>query len=313
MDFNNKKKKRRTRSVQDMYGIGVETRPTQKSSGGGTRTMSYSNYSYKGNDTVPAGGMGLVIFGALLALAIIISCVVYMLSANKEPFEYPVNIVTINGILTDIYSPDTATASSLTGDMAATDPSITTDPAAADAAGTTGMTTGADTAALTGSTSTYPEATSHEELLTQIDNALSLGDKAFITNKLLCKDTSGNFIGYSVETIDAFVAYMSGNPDKRSAFITSVADAATYSTVTQDIYYLSIPKIVATIEVGYADTTVSMTSFQDTIVDGVTPLELGPLLPMDYTFTISNAAWPEPVSQVVPVGLDKTNIPIKVK
>lgn len=307
MDFNNKKKKRRTRSVQDMYGIGVETRPSQKSSGG-ARTMSYSNYTYKGEDASPAGGLGLLAFGGLLAVAIIVSCVFYMLGANQEPFVYPTGIITINGVLTDAYVKGTEAASSLTGDTG-----VATDDVTAADAGTAaaGAATTAPTA-LTGTTSTYPEATSHAELLTQIDNALSLGDKAFITNKLLCKDASGNYIGYSVEAIDAFVAYMSGNPEKRSAFITAVADETTYSTVTQDIYYLTLPKIVATVEIGYADTTVSMTSFPDNVVDGVTPLELGPLLPMDYTFTISNAIWPEPVSQSIPVGLDKTNIPIKV-
>ncbi len=294
--------------MQDMYGIGMETRSSQKT-GDGARTMSYSNYTYKGEAVEPAGGFGLIAFGGLLAVAIIVACVFYMFDAKKEPFIYPTGILTINGVLTDVYDAGAAAAaSSLTSDApAATDATVVDTSTTGDASATAAPT------ALTGTTSTYPEATSHEELLTQIDNALSLGDKAFITNKLLCKDASGNFSGYSVEAIDAFVAYMSGNPEKRSAFITSVADAATYSTVTQDVYYLTLPKIVATIEIGYADTTVSMTSFTDNVVDGVTPLELGPLLPMDYVFSISNAIWEAPVSQTITVGLDKTNIPIKVK
>lgn len=309
MDFN-KKKKRRTRSVQDMYGIGVEAGAPQKS-GGGARTMSYSNYTYKGDDIAPEGGFLLVAFGGLLTVAIIVSCVFYMFDTKKEPFTYPTGIITINGVLSDAYGAGTMAASSLTDSVGA-------DAMAADATATDAMAAGnpaATTAptALTGTTSTYPEATSHAELLTQIDNALSLGDKAFITNKLLCKDESGNFTAYSVEVIDAFVAYMSGSPDKRSAFITLVSDEAAYSTVTQGIYYLSLPKVVVTAEIGYADTTVSMTGFPDTVVDGTTPLVLGPLLPMEYTFTITNAIWPAPQSSPVPVDLQSTNIPVKVQ
>ncbi len=315
MDFNNKKKKRRTRSVQDMYGIGIETRPSQKSAGG-VRTMSYSNYTYKGDDILPEGGLGLFAFGGLLTLAIIVSCVFYMLNVNKEPFVYPTGVVTINGVLTDIYAAGSAAASSLTAtDVTGTTtmPDGTVDASATDPAAGTVVGTG-DVTALTGTTSTYPEATSHAELLTQIDNALSLGDKAFITNKLLCRDTSGNYIGYSVEAIDAFVTYMSANADKRSTFITSVADEATYSTVTQDVYYLTLPKISVSADIGYPDTTVSLTTFADAVADGTTPIEFGPLLPMNYTFTITNTAlWANPTSKDIEVKLSDTVIPIVIK
>ncbi len=309
MDFN-KKKKRRTKSVQDMYGIGVETGSSQKS-GGGVRTMSYSNYTYKGGDVAPEGGLLLMAFGGLLTVAIITSCVFYMFDIKKEPFTYPTGIITINGVLSDVYEASTLAASSLTDPMDANTTAV--DAAAADAmvAGDSSATTAPTS--LTGTTSTYPEATSHAELLTQIDNALSLGDKAFITNKLLCKDESGNFTGYSVEVIDAFVAYMSGNTNKRSEFITLVSDEATYSTVTQGIYYLSLPKVVITAEIGYADTTVSLTGFPDAVVDGTTPLVIGPLLPMEYTFTISNEIWPNPQSSPIQVDMKSTNIPVRVQ
>ncbi len=313
MDFN-KKKKRRTRSVQDMYGIGSETRPSQRSSGS-ARAMSHSNYTYRGNDISPSGGPGLLIFAGLLILAIIVAIIFYVLRSDEEPFVYPTGVITINGVLTDIYAGNSTTADSLTGDAAATmadagatpaDGTVPTDGTAA-----TPQASG-DLAVPTGGSSSYPEATTHTELVTQFENALSVGDNAFVAGRLICKDASGNLSGYPTEAIDAFIAYLSANPDKRTAFVTAIGDEALYSAVQDGVYYVALPKCVANIEIGYADTTVSMSTFADTVVDGVTPLERGPLLPMDYSFTISNPAWPNPVSQNIPVDLGKTNIPIKV-
>ncbi len=306
MDYN-KKKKRRTKSVQDMYGIGLDTRPSARTSG--VRTMSYSNYTYKGDKGGANGGIGLTIFGALLVVAIIVSCIFYFVQSNKKPFVYPTDVLTISGLLTDIYNGQTLQS---TGDTmmnaSTTDPTVsgqtttpgTTDPAAA-----------IDPAA-SQVASAYPEAASHEELLTQIDSALAAGDTSFITTKFLCKNPDGSYTGYSIEAINAFSAYMSANPDKRAEFIASVADANTYSTVNQEIYYLTLPKMVFSINIGYADTTVSITSFPDVVVDGTEVLEQGPLLPMVYKFTVSNATWKEPSSQDIDVKLDKAVIGINV-
>lgn len=307
MDYN-KKKRRRTKSVQDMYGIGLDTRPSSRASSS-ARTMSYSNYTYKGDNGGSNGGIGLTIFGGLLVVAIIVSCVFYYLNSNKEPFVYPTDVLTISGVLTDIYGGQTTAA---VGDVAADAGAETTDPATMGQTTEPGTTDPAAVNPAGAATSAYPEATSHEELLTQIDSALAAGDTSFITTKFLCKDTEGSYIGYSIETINAFVAYMMANPDKRAAFIASVADANVYSTLNQEVYYLTLPKIVFSINIGYADTTVSTSTFPDVVVDGTETLEQGPLLPMIYKFTVSNATWKEPASQDIEVTLDKAVIGINI-
>lgn len=301
MDYN-KKKRRRTKSVQDMYGIGLDTRPTSRTSSS-VRTMSHSNYTYKGDRGDSGGGIGLMIFGVLLAVAIIISCIFYYVNSNKEPFVYPTDVLTISGVLTDIYSAQMPSASGDASPLGTTP----TDPAV-----TTGDASTSDNQAAAAVASAYPEATSHEELLTQIDSALATGDTSFITTKFLCKDTEGSYIGYSIEAVNAFATYMAANPDKRASFITNVADANVYSTVNQDVYYLTLPKIVFSINIGYADTTVSTSTFADVVVDGTETLEQGPLLPMVYKFTVSNAAWKEPSSKDIEVGLDKPVIGINI-
>jgi hypothetical protein len=299
MDYN-RKKRRKTKSVQDMYGIGINARPSSRTTAG-TRTMSHSNYSYNGGGSEKGNEFFLTIFGALLAVAIIVSCIVYFFTTNKEPFVYPLEVVTISGVLTDIYSTGT-------GEQLAEAGSIT-DPATAGATGSPITSVSAASAAVT---SNYSEATSHQELLTQIDGALAAGDKAFITQKLLCKATAGDYIGYSAEAIDAFVTYMIANPEKRTTFIASVADANTYSTMTQDVYYLTLPEVKFVINIAYADTTVSISTFADTVVNGTDVLEQGPLLPMMYTFTVSNAAWANPSSQEIEVTLANPTIGINI-
>ena len=299
MDYN-RKKRRKTKSVQDMYGIGIDARPSSRATTG-TRTMSYSNYSYKSSGPASGNDFFLTIFGALLAVAIIASCIVYFFTTNKEPFVYPLEVVTISGVLTDIYSTSTGETTAVAGSI--------TDPATV---GTTDSALPSVSAAGAAVTSNYPEANSHQELLTQIDSALAAGDKAFITQKLLCKATAGDYIGYSAEAIDAFVTYMIANPDKRTAFITSVADANTYSTMTQDVYYLTLPEVKFVINIAYADTTVSTSTFADTVVNGTDVLEQGPLLPMMYTFTVSNAAWANPSSQEIEVTLANPTIGINI-
>lgn len=301
MDYS-KKKKRKTKSVQDMYGIGLETRTSPKPAG--KTTVSYSNYAYNGPKQGIDATLGGIIFSVLLVIAVVSACIYYFVGADQAPYAYPSNVVTIEGVLSDLYASsatgmgdvngdtlNTGTASELASDTSTVSDPLTTVPAVP---------------------SSYPEATSHAELLTQIDTALSTGDTAYVLTKLLCKEGTDTFTGYSQNTVNAFVSYMMANPDKRSAFITSVADANAYSKENEGVFYLALPKISFILKVAYADTTMSVATFDDVVVNGTDTVELAPLLPMTYSIKAANATWPTPLETVVDVTLTKPTVDIKI-
>ncbi|NLG04775.1 MAG: hypothetical protein GX567_13240 [Clostridia bacterium] len=302
MDYN-KKKKRKTKSVQDMYGIGLETRTSPKPAG--KTTVSYSNYAYNGPKQGIDTTLGGIIFGVLLTIAMTSACIYYFVGADKAPYVYPSNVVTIEGVLSDLYASSSVSAG--TDGMG-----TATDLGAVSALPGEQATVSDPMAAAPAVPSNYPEVTSHAELLTQIDTALSTGDTAFVLTKLLCKEGTDTFTGYSQNAVNAFVSYMMANPDRRSAFITSVADANTYSKENEGVFYLALPKIAFMLKVAYADTTMSVATFDDVIVNGTDTVELAPLLPMVYSIKAANASWPQPLETTVDVTLTKPTVDIKI-
>ncbi len=277
-----------------------------------------------------------IVYCAILTVALSVSIIIYIGGAGRsDGIYYPDNVFTISGVVKDIFkdyrngglgsgmsAAANATASDQTSQdqaqQASQDTSSDngTDNNALLGEGTSettpNSTTGATMALDTGSAyGNYQSATSHEELLTQLDSALAANEADFVGTKLAYEDqVSGTLIGYPQSVVEHFTKYMSDNPDKRAAFIEAIKDPADFSAKNEAAYIVKLPLLQFTINMGYDGTTISISGFSDQKMDSGQSAVVSPLLPCMYTIH----AQTEKGSQTseVECNMDEGNLKINI-
>jgi len=251
-------------------------------------------------------------------------------SGKKSGIYYPRNLIVTNGILDYIYdeyysgglgskytgsemvstqSEGGTTASDGTGDTgvngAGGDTAVAGDGSLPNS--TTGATMALDTG---GSFESYSEATSHEQLVEQLNTALAASDVQFVGRKLAYKDeASGNLIGYPQSVVEIFVAYMAINADKRDNFISEIK-ADSFSAKNENAFVIQLPLLKFTINMGYDNTTVAVSGFADNTLNAGQSATLQPILPCMYTICIAGASGSQ-VSEVE-ANMNEGNLQINI-
>ena len=157
----------------------------------------------------------------------------------------------------------------------------------------------------------YDAATSHAELVTQLESALAANDYAFVGMKLAYKDDYGDLTGYPQSVVSYFTEYMSTNADKRSEFIAKIKDES-FSATNDSAYIVVLPVIRFTVNMAYDETTVSVPGFGDQVVNAGQSAVIKPLLPCMYSVTLSNAQWSAPVTKEIETNLDELSYSLSV-
>ena len=259
-----------------------------------------------------------IAYSVVLAIALTVSIVAFEKGGSGGIIYYPHDVFTISGVVKDIYAD--YRSGGLGSGKAAADTSVNETPGAANGADTasTSESNGMDengsdeTNALLGesASSTIPNSTtgatmaldsgepygdystavSHEELLTQLDKALSANDSGFVGRKLAYEDSeSHNLIGYPQSVVEHFTKYMSENAEKRAAFLEEIKDASQFSAKNGSAYIVKLPLLQFTINMGYDGTTISISGFSDQQMDSGQSAIVSPLLPCMYTIHAETA------------------------
>ncbi len=160
-------------------------------------------------------------------------------------------------------------------------------------------------------TAGYTSATSHAELMTQLESALGAGDTAFVGSKLAYRDDYGELAGYPQSVVDHFTSYMASNASKRSEFIGIISSEA-YSAVNGTAYVVELQPIQFVVNMGYDNTTVSVEGFGDQVLNAGQQATIKPLLPCMYTVTLSNEAWGVPVVKEVEANMSELTLNLNV-
>lgn len=298
------------------------------------RKSGYVPPAYSG----PLDEYGWIIFSGLLTFCVLITMLVSGLKPRNNTFIYPLNIYTMSGVINNAYehalgiytssntnaSTDTEASAGTTASLDTTDSSTGTKTVEAVKAGDLNS-FGKEGEAVTlddGSKDigSYTKASSHAELVSQIESALAANDVEFVGAKLAYEDeTTGSLLGYPGTVVSHFCQYMSTNSDKRTLFISNIS-GDDYSAQNGDAYLIKIPIMKFTVKMGEStdtfvldNTVVSVTGFSDQIVNGNQNAAIYPLLPCMYTVTLTNNAWPTPSqSQEIEATLGEGNLEIKV-
>lgn len=258
-----------------------------------------------------------VAYCAVLAIAVATALLAYKYSGSNGKLYYPSNVVTMSGVINNILDEynhgglgsgsGAQTASATTsapgeagGTQTPADGTSASDNTGADNSALLGesgtnatpnSTTGATMALDTGSSyGSYGTAATFQELLQQLDTALAANDAGFVGTKLCYEDSESNtLIGYPESVVAHFTKYMSDNPDKRASFLESVKDEATYSAKNGSANVLKLPLLQFTINMGYDDTTISISGFADQKMNAGQSAVVSPLLPCMYTINAQTA------------------------
>ncbi len=319
------KNKRTVYNVQDVIsGQTGRTHPKFKSGYSGPkkppRSQAGTGVPVSSGVTAPtvvhrSGGIldyAWIAYCLILVIALTVSVVFYAKGgSNRDGIYYPHHIFTITGVVRDIFDDyrngglgSGAAAEAASGQAAASE-------TAADAgdAGSEGET---DTSALLGDNATtsvpnsttgatmaldvgsaygsYSTATSHEMLLTQLDQALAANDTGFVGMKLAYEDAeSKSLIGYPESVVAHFTQYMADNPDKRANFLAEIKDEAAFSAKNGSAFLVKLPLLQFTINMGYDGTTISISGFADQKMDSGQSAIVSPLLPCMYTIRAETA------------------------
>ncbi len=158
----------------------------------------------------------------------------------------------------------------------------------------------------------YTSATSHSELVTQLESALSSGDTAFVGSKLSYKDDYGELTGYPESVVEHFTSYMASNAEKRADFIKNITSES-HSATNGSAYIAVLQPIQFVVNMGYDETTVSVEGFGDQVVNNGQQAIIKPLLPCMYTVTMTNSAWGAPVVREVEANMSEQTLNLNVK
>lgn len=282
----------------------------------------------------PIDEYGWIIFSGILTFCVIVTMLVSGLKPRNNTFIYPLNVYTMTGVINTAYEhslgiyKNTGVAQEngydLGGTSSESDSSSGTkvveavDASNLNSFGEEGKAVSLDDG--TKPSGTYSQATSHSELLTQIESALAANDVDFVGSKLCYADEStGELLGYPGTVVSHFCEYMSTNSDKRSFFISNI-NGEDFSAQNGSAYLIKLPIMKFTVKMGEStetfvldNTVVSVTGFSDQIVNGNQNAAIYPLLPCMYTVTLTNNAWPNPSqSQEIEATLGEGNLEIKV-
>lgn len=306
-DYNRKKNPRRVQSVQEM----MNTSPNAGGYNNSARSRAKSRTgSYEGPQYADGiGSIAGVIFVALLCICLLTGILFYRSSVNKKGYHYPLDVVTMNGVLTDIFEAKVGTSDSysdsastaLPGNLGGTEP---TDVSSADsgmqdtsamsnATGISGATMLLDVG---GGVDGYTEATSYSELVTQIDSALVAGDTNFIGSKIGYSDKeTGSILGYPKSVVEHFTSFMAGNNDKRENFIAMIQDADKYSAMSGTAYIVSLPMIQYKVTTEYDSTSFVFSGFSEKVINANQTATVSPMLPCMYKVTATCPSWAQPI------------------
>ncbi len=157
----------------------------------------------------------------------------------------------------------------------------------------------------------YDAASSHEQLVSQLEAALAANDYSFVGMKIAYKDDYGDLKGYPQSVVSYFTEYMSTNANKRGEFINKIKDES-FSEVNDSAYIVVLPVIRFTVNMAYDNTTVSVPGFGDQVVNSGQSAVIKPLLPCMYSVTLTNAQWSKPVTKEIETTLDELSYSLSV-
>ena len=294
------------------------------------RTDRYVAPTYKG----PLDSYGWIIYIGILSVCVIVTLIASGVKPRGSGYTYPMNVITISGVVNTSYEhrmgikgpfgltnydgiPSTSSEMTTTDDgnmkyVDAVDPNSLTD-----------LGSDGEAATLDNGSMQIPgitPATSHSELVSQIQTALSGGNYSFISAKFAYEDEqTGQLDAYPMSQVKHFCEYMSANPDKITSFISNISSEE-YSAMNGSAYVLKLPVMKFTVKMGAStdsfvldNTVVSVSGFSDVIVNGNQNAAIYPLLPCMYTVTLTNNAWATPSqSQEIEATLGEGNLEIKV-
>ncbi len=289
----------------------------------GPRTASASG-GYKKNPSgagrLPKELAGILDYAWIVYMVLLFACVMtavlYYNSHHKvvNGYSFPNDMITSSGVINNIFDdyfvggalgsgagfakhlPGNTAAASEPSDSVPSDSQDSTsaitdengNPITSSAPNTT---TGAAMALDTGGDyGNYTAAASHSEVLTQLQGAIASGDIGFVGRKLAYKDeTTGNLYGYPQSIVEHFTEYMQNNPDKLTAFIAAVGPE-NYAGENEGAHIIVLPLIRFTVNMGFNNTTLSISGFSDRLLNAGDSATLCPLLPCMYTIKVSNDA-----------------------
>lgn len=296
---------------------------------------SYVAPSYAG----PIDSYGWIIYCALLGLAVFVTLLASGLKPRNNSYVYPLNVFSMSGVINTAYEHSIGIPSKSNASNAQESDSTTA--VQGEEGGIADSTAGTKTVEAAGegdlnslgdeveavslddgtnSIAGYTPATTHDELITQLESALAANDYEFVGSKIAYQDeNSGNLAGYPLSLIKQFSEYMSTNSEKRGSFISTIGSEE-YSAQNGSAYLIKLPVMKFTVKMGEStdtfvldNTIVSVSGFSDQIVNGNQQAAIYPLLPCMYTVTLTNNAWPTPSqSQEIEATLGEGNLEIKV-
>lgn len=297
------------------------------------RNDRYVAPAYRG----PLDSYGWIMYTAILIICVTVTLIVSGVKPRGLGYVYPMNVITISGVVNSAYehrmgikgafdtsynnvaSTDTDSSVIDTGDTL----SNTKDVEAVDPNSLTDLGSDGEAATLDDGTMEIPgvtQATSHEELVQQIQAALTAGNYSFISAKFAYEDeNTGQLDAYPMSQVKHFCEYMSKNPDKITSFINNISSSE-YSATNGTAYVIKLPIMKFTVKMGEStdtfvldNTVVSVSGFSDVVVNGNQNAAIYPLLPCMYTVTLTNNAWATPSqSQEIEATLGEGNLEIKV-
>ena len=297
------------------------------------RNDRYVAPAYRG----PLDSYGWIIYTVILVICVTVTLISSGVKPRGLGYVYPMNVITISGVVNSAYEHrmgiksafDTSNNNAVSDstDSSAIDSSETIgntkDVEAVDPNSLTDLGSDGEAATLDDGSMEIPgitQATSHEELVQQIQAALSAGNYSFISAKFAYEDeNTGQLDAYPMSQIKHFCEYMSNNPDKITSFINNISSQE-YSATNGTAYILKLPIMKFTVKMGEStdtfvldNTVVKVSGFSDVIVNGNQNAAIYPLLPCMYTVTLTNNAWATPSqSQEIEATLGEGNLEIKV-
>lgn len=291
-----------------------------------------------------AGGIvdyAWIVFAGVLLACVITACAMYgFSSSHHDGIYYPTRIPTISGVVKDIFEEyksgglgskyaaaggvvndgsNVGTSSGNAANTAGEQNTANTEDTGSNgmlgstsASATPNSSTGATMALDTGSTyGSYKSASSYDELLEQMNTALSSNDFGYVGMKLSYEDeTSGELIGYPQSVVEHFCQYMFDNSSKREQFLTEIKDSDTYMAKNGSAFIVKLPRLQFTINMGYDGTTVSVSGFSDQKMDAGQSAVVSPLLPCMYTISVSTSGGSQ--SSEVECDMDEGNLQINI-
>ncbi len=297
-DYNNdfKKKKRKAQSVQEM--MSVSPRPsvhhTSSRTRSRTRTDHYEAPSFSGGVGQSAG----VIFYIILKLYLLITLLNYNAITKKKTYRYPLNVVSVNGVLNDIYENNYASAQTdATGAVeSATQAAPTPVPMNDLITASDGVSGVAMLLDAGGGVDGYTEAANYSELLTQLGEAMSKGDDTFVGSKIgYIDETTGSHLGYPQSVVEHFTSYMAANSDKRQAFLDTIGSAEQYSATNGSAIIVALPKITYKVTTDYDGTSFTFSGFSEQTINANQVAAVEPMLPCMYSVHATCPSWAKPV------------------